>query len=464
MNVKVQFLGAAGEVTGSKYLLRIGDFNLLVDCGLFQGRKDLRDLNYHELPVNPADIHAVVITHAHLDHTGYLPKLVRDGFNGPVYCTAATADLMALILMDSAKIQTEDAQRAKKKGYADEVPDPLYTIKDVTEALGFLKTTSFKHPLQISERISVTFYNAGHILGAAIAEITIQGDHETKTIVFSGDLGREHDPILYPPHKPKEADVLFVESTYGDRVNTATPREEIIEMMNEVFEKDGNLVIPAFAIGRTQNLLMYIKNVLHTREIPAARIVVDSPMAIIATELYKKHKAYHKLENVDLDDDESFLTLRNYLTVAKTPEESKIINTYTKDTIIIASSGMMNGGRIMHHLFHRLPDPKNVVMIAGYQAEGTRGAQLQRGDTSIRIFGQDVPVRAKVFTVKGLSGHADRNELLNWLSAFTQIPEHTFLVHGDKESAGALCQTLVDKGWHAKVPHYLENAELFNDI
>jgi len=343
MKITVKFLGAAGEVTGSKYLLQIGEFNLLIDCGLFQGREELRELNFSPFPIDPGTISAVVLTHAHLDHTGYLPKLFNDGFNGPVYCTSATADLMELILMDSARIQVDEANYAKKKGYPksdEDDPGPLYTPEDVTKIYPCLKTTAFQSPIQITNQISVSFFNAGHVLGAAIVEFTIQGDAHTKKIVFSGDLGRSNDPILYPPHLLTQADILFVESTYGNRVNTTTPREEIIEMMNLTFEADGNLIIPAFAIGRTQNLLMYIKNVLHSKEIPDVNIVVDSPMAISATELYKKHKSFHKFSDVDLDNDESFIRLRGFLTIAKTAEESKRINEFRKDTIIIASSGI----------------------------------------------------------------------------------------------------------------------------
>lgn len=462
MNIRVKFLGAAGEVTGSKYLLQIGEFNLLLDCGLFQGRKQLQNLNWSNFPVDPMSIDAVVLTHAHLDHTGYLPRLFRQGYRGPVYCTSATADLMDLILMDSAKIQVEEAKYAKKKGYSEhQDPQPLYTPEDVSTIRDFVATTTFEKPIQVTKNISANFFNAGHILGAAIVELTITGEQETKTIVFSGDLGRSNDPILYPPHIVSRADILFVESTYGDHVNVATPREEILEMMNVTFENDGNLVIPAFAIGRTQNLLMYIKNIMFSKEIPNVNVVVDSPMSISATSFYRKHQDYHKLRGIDLDEDESFMNLRKYLTVVESAEESRQVNDMKHDTIIIASSGMMTGGRVLHHLINRLPDPNNVIMISGYQAEGSRGRKLQDGVDSIRIYGKDIPVRAKVFNIKGLSGHADRNELLLWLDGFQQPPAMTFVVHGEKESAGALCDTLKTKGWNAHVPHYLETIELF---
>jgi metallo-beta-lactamase family protein len=465
MNVSVKFLGAASEVTGSKYLLQIGEFKLLVDCGLFQGKKSLRDLNWNEFPVGPSEVDAVVLTHAHLDHTGYLPRLFRNGFNGPVFCTTATEDLMSLILMDSAKLQEEEASYAKRKGYSKhENPEPLYTAEDVTPIFSHTRSCKFEETISIAENITARFYNAGHILGAAIVELSVTGDTETKKIVFSGDLGRYNDPILFPPHTISEADILFVESTYGNRTVQQTGREEILQVMNGVFEKDGNIVLPAFSIGRTQTLLMYLKNVLMSGEIPQVNIVVDSPMAITATAFYRKHQEYHKLRGIDLDEDESFMTLRKNLTVSHTAEDSKRINEFKKDTIIIASNGMMSGGRVLHHLKQRLPGPDNVILICGFQAEGSRGRQLQDGATSIKIFGQDVPVKAKVFTIYGLSAHADRDELLRWLSGFEKPPKATFIVHGELESAGALKQALSGKGWKAAVPHYLENVELFKNI
>jgi metallo-beta-lactamase family protein len=466
MDVRVKFLGASGEVTGSKYLLQIGNFRLLLDCGLFQGRKQLRELNWAEFPVDPSTIDAVVLTHAHLDHTGYLPRLFRNGYNGPVYCTTATADLMNLILMDSAKLQVEEANYAKKKGYSKHAnPEPLYTTDDVVPIDDHVKSFRFEETVSIAPNITARFYNAGHILGAAIVELTITGDAQTKRVVFSGDLGRYNDPILFPPKTIEEADILFVESTYGNRAIKTTDREDILEVMNEAFDKDGNIVVPAFSIGRTQTLLMYLKNVLMTKEIPnEVKIFVDSPMAISATAFYRKHQDYHKLRGIDLDEDESFMTLRRHLTISRTPDDSKKINETTKDSIIIAGSGMMTGGRVLHHLFKRLPIPENVLLISGYQAEGSRGRRLQEGATTVRIFGQEVDVRAKVFTIHGLSAHADRNELLQWLSGFKDAPKHTFVVHGETEAANALKDSLTEKGWNASVPTYLENVELFKNI
>ena len=465
MNVEVKFLGAAGEVTGSKYLLQIGDFNLLVDCGLFQGRKQLRELNWNKFPVDITSIHAVVLTHAHLDHTGYLPRLFRNGYRGPVYCTTATADLMNLILMDSARLQMEEARYAKKKGYADqEDPEPLYTDDDVTPIADHIRSFKFEETVSIAENIEARFYNAGHILGAAIVEFILRGEAQTKKIVFSGDLGRYNDPILFPPHAIEEADILFVESTYGNRTIKQTDREDILKVMNEAFDYDGNVIVTAFSIGRTQTLLMYLKNVLTSKEIPSVTVVVDSPMAIAATAFYRKHQDYHKLRGIDLDEDESFMTLRKNLVVSRTPEESKKINDISHACVIIAGNGMMTGGRVVHHLFNRLPDPHNVILIPGYQAEGSRGRQLQNGADTIKIFGHDIPANAKVFTINGLSAHADRDELLRWLDGFKQPPKQTFIIHGEAESANALQETLAAKGWNATVPHYLENAELFKNI
>jgi metallo-beta-lactamase family protein len=465
MNINIKFLGAAGEVTGSKYLLQIDDFNLLVDCGLFQGRKQLKELNWEEFPVDIASINAVILTHAHLDHTGYLPRLFRNGYRGPVYCTTATADLMQLILMDSAKLQVEEANFAKRKGYSSHSdPQPLYDDDDVKLIVECVQSYCFEEDVFISPVIKARFYNAGHILGAAIVELTITGETQTKKIVFSGDLGRYNDPILFPPHTIEEADILFIESTYGNRAIKQTDRQDIIDVMNETFELDGNLVVPAFSIGRTQTLLMYLKNVLMSKEIPSVKIIVDSPMAIAATAFYRKHKAYHKLRGVDLDEDESFMTLRKHLIISRTPQDSKKINDISQDSIIIAGSGMMTGGRVMHHLFHRLPDPNNVILISGYQGEGSRGRQLQEGAKTINIFGHDIPVEAKIFTINGLSAHADKDELLRWVEGFKKPPKQTFVVHGEAESANALAQTLEAKGWNATVPHYLENVQLFKHI
>lgn len=465
MNINVKFLGAAGEVTGSKYLLQIDKFNLLIDCGLFQGRKKLRELNWDEFPVDVTSINAVILTHAHLDHTGYLPRLFRNGYRGPVYCTTATADLMQLILMDSARLQVEEANFARRKGYSEHNdPQPLYDEDDVKPIAEYVQGYHFEEDVLISPLIKARFYNAGHILGAAIVELTITGATQTKKIVFSGDLGRYNDPILFPPHTIEEADILFIESTYGNRTIKQTDRQDILDVMNEAFERDGNIVVPAFSIGRTQTLLMYLKNVLMSGEIPSVTIIVDSPMAIAATAFYRKHKAYHKLSDVDLDEDESFMTLRKHLIVSRTPEESKKINDIKKDSVIIAGNGMMSGGRVVHHLFNRLPGENNVILIPGYQAEGSRGRQLQEGADTVRIFGQDVPVKAKTFTINGLSAHADKDELLRWVDGFKQPPKQTFIVHGESESANALAQTLEARGWNATVPHYLENFQLFKNI
>lgn len=465
MNVRVRFLGASSEVTGSKYLLQIGDFNLLVDCGLFQGRKELRQLNWDAFPIDPSTLDAIVLTHAHLDHTGNLPRLFRQGCRAPIYCTNGTANLMELILMDSARIQEEDARYARKKGYSKHAnPEPLYTTADIAPLREKVRSFAFGESVEISPQIHVQFFNAGHILGAAIVEITIRGDQRTKKIVFSGDLGRMNDPILFPPHIIREADILFVESTYGNRDVEQTGREEIIQVMNETFDAGGVLVVPAFSIGRTQTLLMYLKNVLMSQEIPQVKIFVDSPMAIHATAFYRKHQDCHKLRGIDLDEDESFLTLRRQLVICRTSEESRAINDVPGRAIIIAGNGMMSGGRVMHHLSQRLPNPSNTVLVAGYQGAGTRGKLLQDGATSIRIFGREIPVRARVFTITGLSAHADRSELLDWLDGFTRRPDMTFVVHGELDAAGALANALHGKGWVAKIPTYLETVELFQNI
>ena len=373
---------------------------------------------------------------------------------------------MQLILMDSAHIQVEEANYARRKGYAeDEMHEPLYTPEDVIPIADHIQSCKFEETVSIAENIEARFYNAGHILGAAIVELVkYNWGYTNKKIVFSGDLGRDHDPILFPPHTIEEADILFIESTYGNRAIKQTDRQDILDVMNEAFECDGNLVVPAFSIGRTQTLLMYLKNVLMSKEIPPVTIVVDSPMAIAATALYRKHQDYHKLRGIDLDEDESFMTLRENLVISRTSEDSKKINDISEDSIIIAGNGMMSGGRVLHHLFNRLPDPNNVILICGYQGEGSRGRQLQEGAKTISIFGHDIPVEAKILTINDLSAHADKDELLRWVEGFKKPPQQTFVVHGESESANAFAQTLAARGWNAIVPHYLENVQLFKNI
>ncbi|TXE11179.1 MBL fold metallo-hydrolase RNA specificity domain-containing protein [Algoriphagus aquimarinus] len=466
MDISVKFLGAAGTVTGSRYLLDIGDFEFLVDCGLFQGRKELRRRNWDKFPMPPTDMEAIVLTHAHMDHIGCLPKLVKDGFRGPIYCTAVTAELAKILLLDSGKLQEEEAEYARKKGYSrHENPEPLYTVEDAEAVFPLFVPQDFKKPFFIHPAVEVTYYYAGHILGAAITKIVIKGDKQTKKLVFSGDLGRYHDPILYPPTLIPEADVVWIESTYGDRISTTVkPEEELERAINDVFSRDGLVIIPAFAVGRTQLVMYYLYQLLKKGKIPNVPIYLDSPMAINVSNLYKQFHQDHQLIAV-LDNTEQHPFQHSQLHYYRKQEQSRTLNDLKGKAIIISASGMATGGRVMHHLFHHLPDERNGVIFVGYQAEGTRGRRLVNGETDVRIYGQEVPVKAKIYSVEGLSAHADQNELMEWAEGFSTKPKLAFIVHGEEKSSSVLAQKLKDElGWNTVIPNYLESFMLFEGI
>lgn len=465
MDVKVKFLGGAGSVTGSRYLITAGDFRFLLDCGLFQGMKPLRLRNWEEFPIEPSTINAVVISHAHIDHTGYLPKLVKEGFSGPVYCTVPTAELMEIMLLDSAKLQEEEAEFARRKGYSKhENPQPLYKIEDAKSALTLLKTYGYNQKIKIHERVDVIYKDAGHLLGSAIVEVIIKGDRETKKIVFSGDLGRYQQAMLHPPAAIAEADILFIESTYGTKDNPYDdPTDDLTRIVNETFDRNGILVIAAFAVGRTQSLLYYLRELMKQDKIPDVPVYIDSPMAISATYLFYKYPDYHALNvsSKDLAQD----TETNMLVFVKSPEHSKSLNDLRSKAIIISSSGMMTGGRILHHMFHRLRNKQDTFLISGYQAEGTRGRDLAENATAIRIFGEEVPVSCKVEYISSLSGHADKEELFRWLGHFNSKPKITFTVHGESPHIETYAQSIRDRlGWNVMVPQYLESVSLFEGI
>ena len=467
MDIRIRFLGAAGTVTGSKYLLEIDDHKIMVDCGLFQGLKELRLKNREDFPVNPKEIEAIVLTHAHLDHSGYLPKLCKEGFSGPIYCTEATADLVKLLLLDSAKLMEEEADYAKKKGYSKhENPEPLYRTEDVERVLPLLRKFPFKKQVSVIDRVQSTFYNAGHILGASSVELEVTGIEQKKKLVFSGDIGRYEEPILYEPDVIKEADILLIESTYGNRKNPqGNPVEKLAEAINKTFDRGGCVMIPAFAVGRTQNLLYYLKEALDQKLIPEVPVFMDSPMAIAATELYVNHAAYHKLSAKDINEEDSFLSFRRNLQIVRSHEASMSINYVQKDAIIVSASGMMTGGRILHHLYNRLPHKNDTLLLVGYQAEGTRGRKIANGEETIKIFGQMVPVNCEVVVIDGLSAHADQDELLRWTSSIEKHPKRTFIVHGEKESATVFSELLNETyGWNTEVPAYLDSYELFKGI
>ncbi|MDR7130106.1 metallo-beta-lactamase family protein [Algoriphagus sp. 4150] len=466
MDIRARFLGAAGTVTGSRYLLEVGDFNFLVDCGLFQGRKELRLRNRDKFPIPPQELEAIVLTHAHMDHIGYLPKLVKDGFSGPIYCTTATAELAEILLLDSGKLQEEEAEYARKKGYSKhENPEALYTVEDAEAVFPLFVPKDFKKTFSIHPSVEVTYYHAGHILGAAITKVVIKGDSQTKKLVFSGDLGRYHDPLLFPPTLIPEADVVWIESTYGDRVSTSVkPEDELAKAINDVFAREGLAIIPAFAVGRTQLVMYYLYQLMKKGKIPRVPIYLDSPMAINVSKLYREFHQDHQLIAV-LDDKDQHPFQHSQLHYFTKQEQSRTLNDLRGKAIIISASGMATGGRVLHHLFHHLPNEKNGIIFVGYQAEGTRGRSLVDGEPRVRIYGLDIPVKAKIYSVEGLSAHADQNELMEWAEGFNEKPKLAFIIHGEKESADVLSQKLNEElGWNAIIPNYLESFMLFEGI
>ena len=466
MNVRMKFLGGAGTVTGSRHLVEVDNFTLLVDCGMFQGLKELRLKNWEPFPVDPESIDAIVITHAHIDHTGYLPRIVNQGFQGPIYCTEATADLMELLLMDSAKLQEEEAAFAKKKGYSKhEDPKPLYNSDDVAKVLPLIKTCDYNQVIQIEPRIQATFHNAGHILGASIVEMELTGSYQKKKIVFSGDLGRFHDPMLEAPTKISNADILVVESTYGDRDNPMdNPLEQFEEVVKRAMDRNGCLLIPAFSVGRTQLLLYYLHELFLQKRIdPDIQVFLDSPMAISATNLHKKYFDYHKLDEFTLSGQHAVFDYKKFQYVQK-QSDSMQLNYKKNRAIIISASGMCTGGRIMHHLYNRLQNEQDTIMFVGYQAEGTRGRRILDGEEKVRMFGYDIPVKCHVEKIDGLSAHADRQELFSWLDNFTSSPKQTFTVHGEEKVLQKYAAGIREKGWNVSVPEYQETFSVFEGI
>ncbi|MBL8207225.1 MAG: MBL fold metallo-hydrolase [Blastocatellia bacterium] len=460
----LHFLGAAGTVTGSKFVLECDGYRVMVDCGLFQGLKELRLRNWEPLPLNPASINDVVLTHAHIDHTGYLPRLVRDGFKGTVYATKATADLLTLMLPDSARIQEEDAEYANRKGFSRHHPAlPLYTEADAKAALRLIQGVNYEQDIRLSKFVNAQYTQAGHILGSGCvkANVHVPGD-DPFSILFSGDLGRYDEPILNDPAPVHEADYLLIESTYGNRTHEdIDPKDRLADIINETVARGGKVIIPAFAIGRTQLLIYYLRELEDANRIPVIPVIVDSPMGASATRFYAKHKQEHDLEMQRLAEDKRNALSTHRFKLIHGREDSKGLNRLHEPAVIISASGMATGGRIMHHLYHHLPNPKNTVVLVGYQAEGTRGRRLQNGEKTLRLLGEDVPVNAKIETVGSLSAHADSSEILRWLREFKRPPRKTFIVHGEPDAASALGQLITDKlGWDIAIPQYQEIVSL----
>jgi metallo-beta-lactamase family protein len=452
------FLGAAGSVTGSKHLLQIGDHRILIDCGLFQGLSELRRRNWAALPVAATQIDAVILTHAHLDHCGYLPRLVGQGFRGRIFCTPGTHDLCSLVLPDSAHIQEEDARQANKHHYSKHNPaEPLYTEIDAARALTHLQPVGYNRPMPVVPGVEVEFINAGHLLGSAYARVTI-GD---KSILFGGDLGRYGRPVLPDPTPISEADVLLLESTYGDRLHERDDDgERLARIVTDVAGRGGRLIIPSFAIGRVEEVLYWLKRLEDARRVPVLPVYLDSPMALGALQFYTSRI-------LELDEEirpasrevTAFYTAQ--MTAISSVQESKALVASRAPAIVIASSGMATGGRVLHQLDAALPDPRNTVLFVGFQAAGTRGRLLCDGAKQIKMHGHFVPVAARIEQIDSMSAHADAAEIMRWLSGFVRPPSMTYLVHGEAGPLQALAARITaERGWPVHIAKYLERVEL----
>ena len=451
MSTTLTFLGGAGgTVTGSKHLLENGDRRVLLDCGLFQGLKELRQRNWAAPPVDPRTLGAVILSHAHIDHSGYLPRLCRDGFTGPVYCTPGTSDLLHVMLPDAAHLQEEEAAFANRHHTSRHDPAlPLYTTEDAERALAQVKRVDFGRPFTATRGVEARFTPSGHILGAGLVTCEIGG----RRLVFSGDLGRYDVPIMVDPEPVAEADVLLVESTYGDRVHPPDdPADRLITAVRRAADQKGWLLIPAFAVGRSQEILYDLRRLEADGRIPSLPIYLDSPMAIQATVIYAAHPEEHDaaLRQAGSGGGRPFAPRRFHL--SQTVDESKRLNETAGPGIIVAGSGMATGGRILHHLKRLLPDPKTTVLFVGYQAAGTRGRLLRDGAAEIRMLGTVVPVRATIMVSDAYSAHADREEILRWLGGFKRPPGMTYVVHGEAGAAEVLRDAIVSRlGWNAAV-------------
>jgi metallo-beta-lactamase family protein len=453
LTLHLSFLGGAGTVTGSKYLLESEDRRLLVDCGLFQGLKVLRLKNWAPLPVAPGDIDAVLLTHAHLDHSGYLPVLIKAGFRGRVFCTRSTAELCRILLPDAGHLQEKDADFANRHGFSKHSPAlPLYTLDDAERALAHLAPVVFDRSVPLPGGATAIFRGAGHILGAASIQLQWRG----RTVVFSGDVGRYDDPMMFDPVAVRHADYLLVESTYGNRRHDRRdPEDALEEIIGATVARGGTVVIPAFAVGRAQSLLFYLERIKASGRLSNVPVFLDSPMADAASQVFCERHEDHRLDEAQC---------RRVCTVAshaRTVEESKALTANPMPKVVVSASGMATGGRVLHHLKRYAPDPKNTVLFAGFQAAGTRGADMLAGAETIKIHGEHIPVRAEVRNLDMLSAHADADELLRWLRGFARGPLMTYLVHGEPAASDALRRRIEEElHWRCAVAEHGQKVEL----
>jgi metallo-beta-lactamase family protein len=454
------FLGAARTVTGSKYLLESDGQRVLVDCGMFQGLKELRRRNWEQFPVHPASLSAVLLTHAHLDHSGLLPRLVANGFSGPIYCTAGTADLCSLVLPDAAHLQEEDARLANRHRFSRHTPAlPLFTDADARRALALLRVVPFGERREVAAGLFAEYTHAGHLLGSAFIRLS-RGSGGPR-ILFGGDLGRYGRPVLPDPSPAPDAETLLLESTYGNRVHPDADDEALLEqIIRETYQRGGRLIIPAFAIGRSEELLYWLKRLETDGRLPVQPVYLDSPMAVHALSLYSRHEAELDQDVRAGDGTNRAYATRDFYPVS-TPKESKTIMQSAGPAIVISASGMATGGRVLHHLAACLPDPRHTVLFVGFQAEGTRGRALAEGAKSVKIHGSMVPVAAQIARIDSMSAHADAEEILRWLRTFTAPPSQTYLVHGEPAAQDALQNRISEElGWAVHVPRHGEKVEV----
>ena len=473
----IQFLGAAGTVTGSKHLIHTGSdssgsggFQALIDCGMFQGPKEWRERNWQDTPIPARQIDAVVLTHAHLDHCGWLPRLVKEGFRGPIYATPATIDLCGILLPDSGHLQEEDAEfyNEHKKSKHDPAL-PLYTEEEAQASLQYFRAVPFGETKQLNPEISFRFVRAAHILGSSMVELALSSNGQNRRLLFTGDIGRVRDQKTAPgkvvrsgPTEGEIADILVMESTYGNRQHPTTdPRPELATLMRQTVERGGSVVVPAFAVERTQKFLFMLKELMQSGQLPTIPVFCDSPMAIKAVEIFMKHTEEYSEDTRRLIAQHGSPLEWPEFTFALTAEQSKRINAVRTPSIIVSSSGMVTGGRVLHHLAQRLPDPNNTVIFIGFQAPGTRGFTIKSGAHEVKIFGDIVPIRAQVAALEQFSDHADTPELLQWLHTFPKKPPATYLVHGEPAASSQLRDTMTKElGWNVQVAQWMQKVQI----